>query len=373
MIAPDSAPARTMVLAAVSALAVALMLLAIGRTFTGTPAIRASAVSLAELLKRDPAIAARAQAEGPPPARWSDKLLAQTILWRVFSNELSDRLGTDTALEVRGHDAGTIVWVRLPPSGKWIHWQTQFKATGLRAGVLAISVVALIGGVWFARRLKHRSLQAAENAREAILAGVSHDMRTPISRARFALELYGDGAGPQLVEEVESNLHELEAAADRFVDYARSNYDEPFTPTSFDTLVQAAIDARTSSGTIEFDAGAPGCMSLQLRNARALIGNVLDNALKHGAPPIRARTRQRGTELVFSVKDSGAGIPPSHHAEVLQPFTRLPASAAPGSGLGLAIVARVARRHGGRVELRNLDDGFEVRVTLKDEATVSRT
>jgi two-component system osmolarity sensor histidine kinase EnvZ len=404
----DTMFARTALLISASGLAFAILFLAVGRIFAGPPAIRASAMTLAELLERDPAIAAHAQAAGPPPSTWRDKVLAQTLLWRTFADVLTDRLGPRAGLEVRAHVEGAIIWVRMPPDGKWIHWQTSLPASNIRAGasalLIAIGVAITIGGVLMARQVTRplrklaivadqlsagelpgdetftgplevrrvydafqrlcTSLQAAEREREALLAGVSHDMRTPISRVRFALELYGEGAAPRLVDELSSNLQELEQAASRFIAYARSHYDEPFSPTSVDSLVEASIEARGLARIVEFEARAPEPTFLQRDNVHALIDNLLDNAVKHGRRPIRIRTLQTGPELIVSVKDGGDGIPPARHAEVLQPFTRLAESTASGSGLGLAIVERVTKRHGGRVEMRNSSKGFEVRVTL---------
>lgn len=208
------------------------------------------------------------------------------------------------------------------------------------------------------------SLRLAEQEREAILAGVSHDMRTPISRLRFALELYGEGATPRLLDEVERELQDLEQAATRFIAYARSNYEEPFDLAVLDTLVTAAIGLHRFEGNVTFEAGAPGPTPLQPGNVHALVENLLENARKHGAAPIYVRTSQSADEVQVIVRDGGSGIAATDHGAALQPFVRLTEQDAPGSGLGLSIVARVAKRHNGRVEMRNWAGGFEVRVTL---------
>src|SRR5262249_54869868 len=111
--------------------------------------------------------------------------------------------------------------------------------------------------------------------------------------------------------------------------------------------------------------GAPAPVSVQPGNVQALVENLLENARKHGTVPIHVHTEQSGREVRLIVRDSGSGIPDERHVVALQPFTRLSDQEATGSGLGLAIVARVARRHGGSVEMRNRSDGFEVRVTFR--------
>lgn len=197
-----------------------------------------------------------------------------------------------------------------------------------------------------------------------MLAGVSHDVRTPVSRMRFALELYGESAGRRLLDEVEHELQELEQVASRFVAYARSNYEEPFGLVVLDDLVASAIRSRRFEGDVSFEPGAPRPASLQSGNVRALIDNLLENARKHGAEPVHVKTLQSAGEVQLVVRDGGSGIPATEQRVSLQPFVRLANQDAPGSGLGLAIVARVAKRHNGRVEMQNRADGFEVRVTL---------
>jgi two-component system osmolarity sensor histidine kinase EnvZ len=220
--------------------------------------------------------------------------------------------------------------------------------------------------VALSRRVRCRAAPSrpAKPSHDALLAGVSHDLRTPISRLRFALELYGEGATPRLLDEVERELQDLEQAATRFIAYSRSNYEEPFDLTVLDALVASAIRSHRFAGDVTFEPGAPEAVSLQPGNVHALVENLLENARKHGAAPIHVGTSQSADELQLIVRDGGGGIPATGQAAALQPFVRLAEQDAPGSGLGLAIVARVARRHNGRVELRNCADGFEVRVTL---------
>ena len=403
----DSMFARTALLAAASGVVFAVLFLAVSRSLAGLPAIRASAAMLAEVLQRDPQAVVHSS-EGPPPARLRDQALARTLIWRTFADVLEEKLGPSATLTIRADEDGAIVWARLPASGRWARWHTDLPSDGLRAGVLAmliaIVVAVLVGGVLLARQITgplrklaaiadqlaagvprldaplrgpkevrrvHEafqrlcaSLRVAEQEREAVLAGVSHDMRTPISRLRFALELYGEGATPRLLDEVERELQDLEQAATRFIAYSRSNYEEPFDLTALDALVASVIRSHRFAGNVAFEPGAPEPASIQPGNVHALVENLLENARKHGAAPIHVRTSQSADEVQLIVRDGGNGIPATDHAAALQPFIRLAEQDAPGSGLGLAIVARVARRHNGRVEMRNRAQGFEVRVTL---------
>lgn len=418
----DSMFSRTALLVAASGFVFAMLFLVVGRTVAGLPAIRASAATLAEVIERYPRAVAQS-AEGPPPARLRDEALARTLVWRAFAGELQEKLGSGAMLAIRADERGATVWVRVPASGTWARWHTELPDNSLRAGMLAmlvaVAAAVLVGGVLLARQITGplrrlaviadrlaageplsleprpgetfaggplhdppfpapkevrrvyqafqrlcSSLRAAEQEREAMLAGVSHDVRTPVSRMRFALELYGESAGRRLLDEVEHELQELEQVASRFVAYARSNYEEPFGLVVLDDLVASAIRSRSFEGSVSFEPGAPRPACLQSGNVRALIDNLLENARKHGAEPVHVKTLQSAGEVQLVVRDGGSGIPATEQRVSLQPFVRLADQDAPGSGLGLAIVARVAKRHNGRVEMQNRADGFEVRVTL---------
>jgi two-component system, OmpR family, osmolarity sensor histidine kinase EnvZ len=422
----DSMFARTALLAAASGLVFAILFLAVGRSLAGLPAIRASAAMLAEVLALDPQAVGQSNEE-PPLPRLRDEVLARTLIWRTFAGVLEEKLGPGAKLAIRADEAGAVVWAFMPAAGRWARWHTELPSEGLRAGVLAmligIAAAVLVGGMLLARQITgplrelariadrlaagellqptppessrkdlprnqpgrrarlrgprevrrvHEafqrlcgSLRLAEQDREAILAGVSHDLRTPISRLRFVLELYGEGAAPRLLDEVERELQDLEQAATRFIAYARSNYEEPFDLMALDALVTSAIGSHRFAGNVAFEPGAPAPALLQPGNVYALVENLLENARKHGAAPIHVHTRQSADEVQVIVRDGGTGIAATDQRTALQPFVRLTEQDAPGSGLGLAIVARVAKRHNGRVEMRNRADGFEIRVTLR--------
>lgn len=131
-----------------------------------------------------------------------------------------------------------------------------------------------------------------------------------------------------------------------------------------DDVVRAAIAARADAPSIDCEGGAPRAVNVEKSNVRRLVDNLLENAARHGAPPVRVRTAQTSHDVTLIVTDGGAGIDVEHHATALAPFARLAAADTPGSGLGLAIVERIARRHGGRVAMARTSAGFEVRVTL---------
>jgi two-component system, OmpR family, osmolarity sensor histidine kinase EnvZ len=334
--------------------------------------------------------------------------LSRTAVWREFSQTLAQRLEAGSRLEIRSTDAGPVVWAYIPKSKGWISRQIDLPRLELRGALLFVALglllVVLVGAALLARQLtgplrrlatladrfaageppspepvggpleiRHvqsafvrlsGSLQAAEQEREAMLAGVSHDLRTPLSRMRFALGLHGEGANPRLIEELERDLDELDELVGQFVAYARSNYEETRTQVDLDALVASVINAHEATASIEWRGASSRTVSLEAGNVRRLVKNLVDNAIRHGKPPVQVSTSQTEWDVTLIVRDSGSGISPADQQAALEPFTQLGAEDAPGSGLGLAIVSRIARRHCGEVSMRQNPDGFEVRVTL---------
>jgi two-component system osmolarity sensor histidine kinase EnvZ len=422
----DTMFTRTVLLILAVVLIVAALMISLQRQGM-VPAMRTFAAVIAELVERDGTIRREAHAPGPEPPTLRDRVLSATPAWRTFSKALAARLGPGAQLEIRGSAAGPLVWVHLPNTSGWIVRQLDLPRPELRGKLLAITAGSLaaifLGAALLARQLTGplrrlermaerfaageppeqqpvggpveirnvhnafvelwRSLEVAGQEREDLLAGVSHDLRTPVSRMRFAVGLHGADAHPRLIEELEHDLTELEQLAGQFIAYARTNYEEARVPRVLDEVVGAAVESaaaaqsavlsaeiqdagrdRSSQLGIEWRAGAPAGVALEAANIRRLTDNLIDNALRHGKPPIRVYTAQTDVDVSIVVLDGGPGIPAEHWRTALEPFTRFADRATPGSGLGLAIVNRIARRHGGCVSMRHTSAGFEVRVTL---------
>lgn len=218
-------------------------------------------------------------------------------------------------------------------------------------------------------------LETAERERALMLAGVSHDLRTPLAKLRLAVAILADGREPELIEGMERNIAAADAIIGQFIDFARVGTEEPVRLCNVNEIVDDVArlsdpaNVSRSLGTV-----APvTCRPLALRRA---ISNLVENALRYGAAPgaapaVSIATAQVGSHIAIRVCDHGPGIPPEHIARLRQPFARLDESRSntPGAGLGLAIVERIARLHHGQFTLANRPEGgLEATILLPFQA-----
>ena len=196
-------------------------------------------------------------------------------------------------------------------------------------------------------------IERAGQQRTMMLSGVSHDLRTPLTRMRLGLSLIDDPEAPDLLRDVS----EMEAMIDAFLDYARLEATEAPRPVDPAALVRAVhADALRAGQAVELAEPLPEGTSADLRRdvlSRAL-ANLVGNAVRYGT---RARIGLTAGQraLVISVEDDGPGIAPADRESAMRAFVRLdPArsqSRGAGVGLGLAVAGDVARLHGGMLRL----------------------
>jgi two-component system osmolarity sensor histidine kinase EnvZ len=203
-------------------------------------------------------------------------------------------------------------------------------------------------------------LKRLDEERALLLAGVSHDLRTPLSRIRLGLEML-DGKGDAalragLVQDVE----DIDAAIGQFLDFARLAAGEAAVPEGdLNAIVREVCESYARAGkavSTRLETLPP--LALRPFAVQRLIANLVDNALRHGGPAVEVVTWPERGRAVIEVLDRGPGIPPGESERMLQPFTRLDhARSGAGTGLGLAIVDRIARLHGGSVQLLAREGG----------------
>jgi len=216
-------------------------------------------------------------------------------------------------------------------------------------------------------------LKRLDDERALLLAGVSHDLRTPLSRIRLGLEMIGDKGDDALKAGMVQDIGDIDAAINQFLDFARLAGTEPAVADGdLNAVVGNVVERYTHSGkTVSMQLAPLPPLPLHPLALQRLLVNLIENALRHGNAEIRVVTGQSGGCAFVEVLDRGPGIPADQAERMLQPFTRLDsARGGPGTGLGLAIVERIARRHGGRVLLMPRDGGglrARIELPLKSE------
>jgi two-component system osmolarity sensor histidine kinase EnvZ len=205
-------------------------------------------------------------------------------------------------------------------------------------------------------RLKRQITQRTE-----MLAGVSHDLRTPLTRMRLELAMLGDNPDARGIAD---DIAEMERMIEGYLAFARGEGSETPTPTGLGSLVAEVVDGarRASKGvTITLEADDDETLTVPIRpNAfKRCLANLLGNACRHGRQVV-VTARRLADSIEILVDDDGPGIPPGSREDVFRPFFRLDRSRNPttgGTGLGLTIARDVARGHGGDVVLESAPAG----------------
>ena len=333
----------------------------------------------------------------------------------IYQRQMQAELGTDTEVRLRMH-APPALWVRAPSLGDgWLKvplyphplrgqkiWSVLgwFLAIGLLSTASAWIFVSQLNQplkrlVYAARQLgQGRSVrlpisdtpsemtevyrafnQMAEDVeqagreRELMLAGVSHDLRTPLTRLRLSLELMGNHS--DLSDDMVRDIEDMDAILDQFLAFIRDGRDEQVEDVDLSDLVrEVAAPYNQNEERVQLRLEPIQPFPLRRVSMKRLLNNLIGNALNHAGTEVEVAAYLSGDinapYVVLSVMDRGAGIDPSELEAIFNPFTRGDrARGGKGTGLGLAIVKRIAAMHGGNVELRNRPDGgLEARVRL---------
>ena len=200
-----------------------------------------------------------------------------------------------------------------------------------------------------------RSLRELEENRALMLAGVSHDLRTPLSRLRLGIEMGArdDAMRAGMVDDID----EIDRIIGQFLDFARSDQESALELRDLNEIVRGAVERHARGGAdVRFTPGTLPPIPLRATAVSRLVANLIDNALAYGAPPVDVTTSPADGRVVLDVADRGPGIPADQVERLKQPFTRAsvartPTNGTAGAGLGLAIVERIARMHGGTLDL----------------------
>jgi two-component system osmolarity sensor histidine kinase EnvZ len=200
-------------------------------------------------------------------------------------------------------------------------------------------------------------LQAAERERALMLAGLSHDVRTPLAKLRLAVEMLA-GRDEALAANAHAQVQEIDRLVGQFLIYARGADREPIVAFDVDALISEVAALRQADGQ-EFAILGPAIGQRQGRpeSLRRALLNMTENAVRHGGAPFQIVTALSASGFSISVEDHGPGAPADELEKLAAPFMRGAGAAASGSGLGLAIAAQAAASQGGRLTLENQPGG----------------
>ena len=376
-------------------------------------------ISATEQIEIYPAEASEKLEPAPAPAR-PIAILVEALV--------REKTGTATRFAFRRNgEEGLWVSFRIDEDEYWIRMGRERIAPPLPWdwlgwGALAVAL-ALLGAYWLVRRVTQplRSLAAAARAvgrgepapkqeeagareiaevahafnqmaqdlklqetnRALVLAGISHDLRTPLARLRLGVEMSSDAT---LRDGMVADIEQMDAVIGQFLEFARAGKDESRPGEEMDlgalATELAAHYRRLGHDVCTNAAGAAALVKALARPAplKRAVMNLIDNALRYAggdsrAPAVELGVAQTGRQASIEIRDRGPGIPPADVERVKQPFTRLDEargsndgtvnSAPGGAGLGLAIVDRIVRQSDGRFDLLAREGGGLIaRITL---------
>jgi two-component system osmolarity sensor histidine kinase EnvZ len=335
---------------------------------------------------------------------------------RLFRDHIREVFGPKAEVFVRaseGRPAG-VLWVRLPSGDRefWVAFPrgrierdsaTAFIAWG--AVGLAIAILATFFIMWRltrplqelaraaedlgkggnpapvaergpseVRALTHafnqmqEDLRRSERDRATFLAGISHDLRTPLSRMRLDVEMLEGKVDPEVQRGMVADLGDMNAIIDQFIDFTRAESAEPLVPVDLAELARTSAERAARAGAqVRCELAETPALMLRPLAMQRLIDNLIGNAAKHAGGEAVVKTATVPGSVTLAVLDRGPGIPAELGERLKEPFTRRDESrtGSSGAGLGLAIADKIAALHGGKLELLpRKGGGLEARVTL---------
>ena len=202
-------------------------------------------------------------------------------------------------------------------------------------------------------------LRRQVQSRTEMLAGISHDLRTPLTRMKLEIEM--GSIDPATRDALATDIDEMRSMIDEYLDFARGDAGEPMEPMDVAALMADVAHSYARQGhAVTMLPAQATVIALRPQALRRALTNLIDNALRYGGGVAELSLEQSLTFVRLKVSDRGTGIAEAQQEEVFKPFTRLEPSrnhATGGVGLGLSIARAVAQSHGGDVTLENRRDG----------------
>ncbi|GAM54698.1 osmolarity sensory histidine kinase envZ [Vibrio ishigakensis] len=354
-----------------------------------------------------------------------------------MSDEISEELGSPAEARLSRDSESYLLWIKLDSMPNWLLkvplselTQDEFKPFFINS--LLITLLIILGGWgfirWQNRPLKSleeaaisvgkgvipkpleekgtteirevtlafnkmaRGIEALEEDRRLMLAGISHDIRTPLTRIRLATEMMSE-QDRYLAEGIIQDTEECNEIIAQFMDYLKPVDQSEFEAINLNALAEdlyRAVENYQEGASTDIGSPAPnekffeGLMKCQVTYdldenlpdiyasnipLRRALSNLLVNAQRYGDDWIGITTKsiEQGQKVQFILEDNGPGIPEDQIESVFEPFTRGDtARGSEGTGLGLAIVKRIITEHSGEIKMENRPQGgLKVAVTFK--------
>ncbi|AOT06739.1 two-component system sensor histidine kinase EnvZ [Pseudoalteromonas luteoviolacea] len=331
--------------------------------------------------------------------------LGQAREYSLLSRSMSEQLNGSARVRISQGDP-VVYWVEAPQApGYWVRVPlTGFSETKLEFLVFYLSSIgflSVLGGWLFARHLNRplKALQTAasrvgvgdfstrlveqgstevievtkafnqmskgiaelESDRRLLMAGVSHDLRTPLTRIRLATEMMSDEEA-YLKEGIIDDIEDMNAIIDQFIEYLRHHSSGEMHKENVNSLVEEVVHSEQQHKRVINVSLAETATWVEANHValKRVLTNMIENAIKYSEGEINVCTQVdlKYKRVLIQVKDRGPGIPESELESVFEPFKQGDqARGSDGSGLGLAIIKRIVATHGGKVSLRNRAKG----------------
>ena len=211
----------------------------------------------------------------------------------------------------------------------------------------------------------HRRIKRQVSQRTAMLAGVSHDLRTPLTRLKLQAEM----TGGEEAEAMKADIDEMERMIDGYLDFVRGEGGEQTRLTDVGAMLEKLCAAARKQGAgAELDIQGDLKAMVRALGFERCLGNIISNALKYGENIWVTAEITDERKLVIMMEDDGPGIPEEQYQDVFRPFYRLDESRnvdSGGVGLGLSIAMDVVNSHGGKILLDNSEAHGGLKVTVR--------
>lgn len=331
--------------------------------------------------------------------------LRNAVYYDFMSQQISKQLGGEADVRV-ATGSNYLIWIKPPKHDDlWISIPMQgiedTHFSPLTLYLFVISILSVAGGWLFVRRL-NRPLQALQKAarqvgkgqfpeplpldgstemisvteafnkmsagihqlesdRALMTAGISHDLRTPLTRIRLSSEMLPDEQD-WIKNGIEHDIEDMNAIIDQFIDYARQDREEATENVDINDLIMELANARSAleTHTIELELGELPTTKLRTVGIKRVLDNLIENAFRYGSSKILIKTEvnYKRRFITCVVRDFGKGIPKEEIPSLFAPFAQGDkARGSVGSGLGLAITKRIVESHGGEMLFSNHPHG----------------